>query len=195
MINRNLSPRFAAWIALVLAGLAARTMLLAGAEPGPLVALPAISDQAGSVELEQMLFVQAPGRAGAKDGIVLVWLPEPLEKLCLGKTATRCASIDYCIRTTNRDVAECRNLGINLARIPPYPPDTRPRRMISMTLSKIREWNGNGFGKLQNFYNSAPPASLQRLSMSARVKARIRFTRKPDDDDWDLLQVIAVPPF
>lgn len=153
------------------------------------------SDQAGSVELEQLLFVQAPGPGGAKDGIVLVWLPEPLQKLCLGKTASRCASIDYCIRTTNRDVSECRNLGINLARIRPYPPETRPRRMISLTLFKIREWNGNGFGLLQKFYNSAPPASLQRLSMDARVKARIRFTRKPDDDDWDLLQVIAAPPF
>jgi hypothetical protein len=31
--------------------------------------------------------------------------------------------------------------------------------------------------------------------MSARVKARIRFTRKPDDDDFQLEEVLAVLPF
>lgn len=184
------------WVASVLAILAGLGQAQASAlGPGRAANAIASSDPTGSVEMEQMLFVQAPGPGGAKDGIVLVWLPEPLEKLCLGKTATRCATIDYCIRTTNRDVERCRNLGINLARIQPYPPDTRPRRMISMTMFKLRELNGNGFGLLQKFYNSAPPASLQHLSMSARIKARIRFTRKPDDDDWELLQVIAAPPF
>lgn len=180
--------RFAVWIAAALAPVA-----IVQQDAG--TAAAAQTPQTGSVEIEQMLFVQAPERAGPKDSIVLVWLPEPLQKLCLGKTATRCATIDYCIRTTNRDVAMCRNLGINLARITPYPPDTRPRRMISLTLFKIRPLNGNGFDLLQSFYNSAPPASLARLSMSARVKARIRFTRKPDDDDFDLLQVLAAPAF
>src|SRR3569623_1322662 len=45
------------------------------------------SGQAGSVELEEMLFVQAPEKGIPKDGIVLGWLPEPLEQLWLGKTA------------------------------------------------------------------------------------------------------------
>ena len=151
------------------------------------------SDQARSIELEEMLFVQAPGAGAPKDSIYLAWLPEPLQKLCLGKTAERCATIDYCIRTTNRDDARCRNLGINLARIPKYPPGTRPARMIGLTLFKIREISGNGYGKLQNFYQSLPPASLHRLSMKARVKARIQFTRKPDDDDFNLLQILAAP--
>jgi hypothetical protein len=31
--------------------------------------------------------------------------------------------------------------------------------------------------------------------MSARIKARIRFTRKPDFDELYLLEVLAVPPF
>jgi len=150
------------------------------------------SGQTGSVELEQMLFVQAPENGIPKDGIHLIWLPEPLQKLCLGKTASRCATIDYCIRTTNRDDSRCRNLGVNLARIPNYPPGTRPARMISLTLFKIRDYNGNGYGMLQSFYKSLPPASLNRLSMSARVKARIQFTRKPDDDDFNLLQILAV---
>jgi len=150
------------------------------------------SGQTGSVELEQMLFVQAPENGIPKDGIHLIWLPEPLQKLCLGKTASRCATIDYCIRTTNRDDSRCRNLGVNLARIPNYPPGTRPARMISLTLFKIRDYNGNGYGMLQNFYKSLPPASLNRLSMNARVKARIQFIRKPDDDDFNLLQILAV---
>lgn len=195
MNHRNLHSTFAYSLAAALVFFVASTMPPASAEPARAASAQTSSGQTGSVELEQMLFVQAPGPGGSKDGIVLVWLPEPLQKLCLGKTAPRCATIDYCIRTTNRDVAECRNLGINLARIRPYPPDTRPRRMISMTLFKIRELNGNGYGLLQKYYNSAPPASLARLSMSARVKARVRFTRKADDDDWDLLQIIAVPPF
>jgi hypothetical protein len=150
--------------------------------------------QSGSVELEQMLFVQAPEHGVPNDSIVLIWLPEPLQKLCMGKTAKQCATLDYCVRTTNRDVAMCRNLGINLARISAWPPDTRPRRMISLTLFKIRPLNGNGYDLLQNFYRSAPRASLERLSMGVRVKARIRFTRKPDDDDFELLQIIAAPP-
>ena len=195
MNDKHPHSRLVLRVAFVLAIYAACTTPKLNGEPGHPFAVQTSPDQAGSVELEQMLFVQAPGPGGQKDGIVLVWLPEPLQKLCLGKTATRCATIDYCIRTTNRDVAECRDLGINLPRIRPYPPDTRPRRMISMTLFKIRELNGNGYGLLQKYYNSAPPASLARLSMSARVKARIRFTRKADDDDWDLLQIIAVPPF
>ena len=153
----------------------------------------ASSGQPSSVELEELLFVQAPGPGAPKDSISLAWLPEPLQKLCLGKTSERCATIDYCIRTTNRGDSRCRNLGVNLARIPNYPPGTRPARMISLTLFRIREFNGNGYGMLQNFYKSLPPASLNRLSLNARVKARIQFIRKPDDDDFNLLQILAAP--
>ena len=55
--------------------------------------------------------------------------------------------------------------------------------------------NGNGFDLLQNFYNGASRESMERLSMSARIKARIQFIRKPDDDDFNLIQVVAAPPF
>jgi hypothetical protein len=150
------------------------------------------SDHPGSVELEEFLFVQAPESDNGKGGIVVVWLPQPLQRLCLGKTAKECATIDYCIRTTNREASMCRNIGVNLARIPPYPPGTRPRRMMSIELLYLEPTK---FEQLQDFYRSAPKASLERISMSARVKARIRFTRKPDDDDFDLLEVLAVPPF
>ena len=164
-------------------------------EPGTLVAAQTSSAQASAVELEQFLFVQAPEHDIGKGGIVLVWLPEPLQKLCLGKAANQCAKIDYCIRTTDRNISLCRNLSVNLTRIPPYPSGTRPRRMISLMLVDIRPMKGNGLALLQNFYKTTSRASLERLSINARVKARIRFIRKPDDDDFDLLQIIAVPPF
>lgn len=170
---------------------------LSGAGPAPglghstLLLAQSPSDQS-SVELEQLLFVQAPEQASVKGAIVVIWLPPPLQKLCLGKTASQCAKIDYCIRTTNRESSQCKNIGVNLASIPKYPPDTRPRRMLSLTLMYLQPTK---YELLQHFYNSAPKASLERISMSARVKARIRFTRKPDDDDFDLLDVVAVPPF
>lgn len=158
------------------------------------VAFAQSSDNTGSVELEQFLFVQAPyWDDKTKGGIVVVWLPQPLQKYCLGKTARQCSTIDYCIRTTNRGSSTCANLGVNLARIPPYPAGTRPRRQLSVVYYPRAPIKG--MDQLQKFYQSAPKASLQRLSMSSRIKARIRFTRKPDDDDFDLLEVLAVPPF
>jgi hypothetical protein len=149
-------------------------------------------DQPGSVELEEFLFVQAPEHDNGKGGIVLIWIPQPLLKLCLGKTHTQCATIDYCIRTTNRESSQCKNIGVSLARIPAYPPGTRPRRMMSLVLMYLQP---DKYELLQDFYKSAPKESVERISMSARVKARIRFTRKPDDDDFQLEEVLAVPPF
>jgi len=147
--------------------------------------------QAGSVELEELLFVQAPDWKNGK-GIVVVWLPQPLQRLCLGKTSKQCSTIDFCIRTTNRESSQCKNIGVNLARIPNYPPGTRPRRMHSVALMYL---SPTKFKVLQDFYKSAPKASLERFSMSARVKARIRYTNKPDDDDLEVLDVVAKPPF
>jgi hypothetical protein len=146
----------------------------------------------GPIELEQTLFVQAPEKDFGGHPIVVIWLPQPLQKFCMGKTATQCATIDYCIRTTNRESAQCRNIGVDLARIPRYPAGTRPQRMHSIFLSYL---SPTKFEKLQNFYKSAPKASLERISMSARVKARIQYTVKSDDDDFELLDVSGVPPF
>lgn len=150
------------------------------------------SDQPAPVELEQFLFVQAPERDNSNGAIVVIWLPPSLVKLCLGKTATQCSAIDYCIRTTNRESSQCKNIGVNLARIPPYPAGTRPPRMMSIVLSRLEPTK---FKELQDFYHSAPQASLQRISMRARIKARIRFTKKTNFDDLTLLEVLAVPPF
>jgi len=150
------------------------------------------SDQSGSVDLDQVLFVQDPQFKNGRPGISLLWIPEPLQHICLGKTETQCATIDYCIRTTNPGSAQCRNLGIPRARLPHYPPNMRPRRMLSITLMYLEPTK---FEPLQSFFKSAPAASLDHISMSARIKARIRFTRTADDDDFTLLEVLAVPPF
>jgi hypothetical protein len=74
----------------------------------------------------------------------------------------------------------------------PYPPDTRPRRKLSVVYFPVAPIKG--FEQLREFYKSAPKESLQRISMNARIKTRVRFTRKPDDDDFDLLEVLAMSP-
>jgi hypothetical protein len=148
--------------------------------------------QPKSTELDAILFVQSLRTTDGRDGIHLVWIPQPLQRLCLGKTSQQCANMDYCVRTTNPDVSQCHNLGIPLSRLPKYPRDMIPRRQLSVVLLAL---SPDKFPKLQEFYHRAPKASLEHLSLSTRVKARVRFTRKPDDDDFDVLDVVAVAPF
>jgi hypothetical protein len=57
-----------------------------------------------SLELEPSLFVQLPGGKSIPGAVQLVWIPEPLEKYCFGKTHEQCASMDFCIRTTTKNV-------------------------------------------------------------------------------------------
>jgi hypothetical protein len=146
-----------------------------------------------TVELTEVLFVLNPLTKGAEGGADVLWIPQPLQKYCLGKTAQQCSTIDYCIRTTNRDVSMCQNLGVDLARLPLYPPDTRPRRLLSVTYFPLAPIKG--FDTLRKFLASKPAATFDRLSLGGRIKGRIKFTRSPDDDDFDLLEVLAVPPF
>lgn len=161
-----------------------------------LVALPtaarAQSANATSREMETILFVQSLHTKDGQDGIRLVWIPQPIERLCLGKTADQCSAMDFCIRTTTRSVKVCQNLAVPLSRLPSYPSDMVPRRQMSVTLFRLTP---DYFANLQEFYHHAPKASLEHLSLSARVKARVRFIRKPDDDDFDVLAIIAVAPF
>ena len=150
------------------------------------------SAAAGSKEMEAILFVQSLPLKDGQQGIHLVWIPQPLQRLCLGKTAQQCADIDYCVRTTNRDVSMCRNLGIPMSQLPKYPTGMIPARQLSVTYMKL---SPDYFANLQEFFRRAPKASLQHLSMSARVKARVQFIRKADDDDFNVLEILAVPPF
>ena len=146
-----------------------------------------------STELEASLFVQSPQADNGRGAIRLVWVPQPIERLCLGKTAQQCSTIDYCVRTTNREASICRSLGIPLSRLPSYPHDMRPRRQLSVIYFPAADVKN--LAMLQDFYRRAPRSSFERLSLSARVKARVRFTRRADDDDFDVLEILAVEPF
>jgi hypothetical protein len=177
-----------------------RTVLVIALCAVGLSALPAVgraqsagaAAQPASTEMDAILFVQSLPTKNGKDAIDLVWVPQPIQRLCLGKTAERCARIDYCIRTTNRDVSMCRNLGMPLSRLPSYPRDMLPRRQLSVVLMYLTP---DHFTMLQDFYHRAPRVSLEHLSLSARVKARVRFTRTPDDDGFEVLGILAVAPF
>lgn len=176
-----------------------RNLLVLGICAVALSALPAMgcaqsaSATPASAELEAILFVQSPQPDNGKGAIHLIWVPQPIQRLCLGKTAQQCSTIDYCVRTTNRDVSMCRNLGIPFSRLPSYPRDMRPRRQLSVIYRSIAPIKS--FAMLRDFYQRAPRPSLERLSLDTRVKARVRFTRTPEDDDFDVLDILGVAPF
>ncbi len=142
--------------------------------------------------MEAILFVQSPHPDIGKGAIDLVWVPQPIQRLCLGKTAQQCSTMDYCVRTTNRDVSMCRNLDIPLSRLPSYPHDMLPRRVLSVVLLRLTP---DHFAMLQDFYRRAPRASLEHLSLSTRIKVRVLFTRTPEDDAFNVLEILAVAPF
>ncbi len=178
----------AAWILAAIVCAAAPKM--AGNSPSAAFA-GAAAGQAGSTEMEQTLYVQAPEFANAGDSIVLVWLPEPLVNTCMGRTSKECFTIDYCIRTTNPDGPQCKNLPIPRARLPHYPPGMQPKRGIAVVLRALG--NSNGFDRLKDFYRSAPKASLERLSPDATIRARIRYTSTPSFEGFTLTEVLSTP--
>ena len=143
-----------------------------------------------SLELEPSLFVQLPGGKSVPGAVQLVWIPEPLEKYCLGKTHEQCASMDFCIRTTTKNVSTCRNLAVDLAHLPAYPPDMRPRRMLSVGLYLARM---KGWKELQDYVARIPKDQLEHFSQTVRVKAKVTFTRTPEDDDFRVLEILSVP--
>jgi hypothetical protein len=144
-----------------------------------------------SLELEPSLFVQLPGGKITPGAVQLVWIPEPLEKYRLGKTHVQCASMDFCIRTTTKNVSTCRNLAVDLAHLPAYPPDMRPRRMLSIAL--IPPTVMKGWEELEDYLARVPKDRLEHFSPLARVKAKVRFTRTPEDDDFRVLEILSVP--
>jgi hypothetical protein len=147
--------------------------------------------QSDGIEMKQTLYVQAPDFPGAGDSIVLVWLPEPLVSTCMGRTMKECFKIDYCIRTTNPNGPQCRDLGIPRAQLPHYPADMRPRRAISVVLRAMG--NDHGFDRLKTFYRNAPPSTLSRLSAQATIQARIRYDDNPSFQGFSLLEVLSTP--
>jgi len=144
-----------------------------------------------SIELEPSLFVQLPGGKSTPGAVQLVWIPEPLEKYCFGKTHEQCASMDFCIRTTSKNVSTCRNLAVDLAHLPAYPADMRPRRMMSIAL--IPPTIMKGWEELQDYIARVPKEKLEHFSPLARIKAKVAFTRTPEDDDFRVLEILSVP--
>jgi hypothetical protein len=144
-----------------------------------------------SLELEPSLFVQLPGGKITPGAVQLVWIPEPLEKYCFGKTHEQCASMDFCIRTTTKNVSTCRNLAVDLAHLPAYPPDMRPRRMLSIAL--IPPTRMKGWDELQDYLAHAPKDRLEHFSPLGRIKAKVTFSRTPEDDDFRVLEILSVP--
>src|SRR5579864_2524507 len=119
------------------------------------------------VELDDSLFVQNP-TPGVK-GYHVVWIPEPLQKVCMGKTAKQCADMDYCIRTTNKNVSMCRGL----PKLPTYPAGMRPRRVFSITY--MEPGNTKVLEFLRQFHATQPSTAFDRLFMGVRVKARLKL--------------------
>ncbi len=156
-----------------------------------LVVSAASSGQSDGIEMEQTLYVQAPDFPGGDNSIVLVWLPEPLVSTCMGKTMKECSQIDYCIRTTNPNGPQCRDLGIPRAQLPHYPADMRPRRAISVVLRAMG--NDHGFDRLKAFYRNASPSSLSRLSPDATIQATIRYDDNPSFQGFYVLEVLSTP--
>ena len=144
-----------------------------------------------SLELEPSLFVQLPGGKITPGAVQLVWIPEPLEKYCFGKTHEQCASMDFCIRTTTKNVSTCRNLAVDLTHLPAYPPNMRPRRMMSIAL--IPPTRMNGWQELEDYIARIPKDQLEHFSPTVRVKAKVTFIRRPEDDDFRVLEILSVP--
>jgi hypothetical protein len=144
-----------------------------------------------TLELEPSLFIQLPNVKSVPGSVQLVWIPEPLEKFCIGRTHEQCAAMDFCIRTTTKNVSTCQNLAVDLAHLPSYPRDMRPRRMLSIAM--IPPTRMKGWVELQDYIGHAPKDGLQRFSPLARVTAKVRFTRTPDDDDFRVLEILSVP--
>ncbi len=151
-----------------------------------------LAPQERTSELEASLFVQDPHLEGGKKGIQVIWIPQPIQRYCLGKTPKECSTIDYCIRTTNKHASMCQGLSVDTTRLPAYPPDVPPRRVLSIVYF-LPTQTAKGFDSLARFFENVPKGSLDHLSRSARIRARIKLTRSADDDQFDVLEVLAVP--
>jgi hypothetical protein len=154
--------------------------------------LPPQPPQEKTSEVEASLFVQDPHLPDGKKSVQVIWIPQPVQKYCLGKTTKECSTIDYCIRTTDKRAATCQNLGANIARLPAYPPDVTPRRMLSIIYFFPMD-SANGFGRLAEFFEKAPKGALDRLSAKARIRARVKLSRSADDDQFEVLEVLEAP--
>ena len=75
---------------------------------------------------------------------------------------------------------------MDLAHLPAYPPDMRPRH-------NPLPCPNERLGELQDYVASAPKDRLEHFSPLARIKAKVTFTRTPEDDDFRVLEILSVP--
>jgi hypothetical protein len=173
------------WL-LRLAATAAAGLMLCAQAPSP-------APTGSALELEEFLYIQNPHPDAALKGAVYVlWIPQPVMKYCSEKTAEQCIAIDFCIRTTSKQVSMCQNLSVNVTKLSRYPNDTGPRRVLSITY--FPRAPVKGLDTLLQYFNSNPKATFDRLSPNARIKARVKLIRSATDDQFELLEVLAVPP-
>jgi len=164
----------------------------------PQASLAAPAAQEGPAEVETSLFFQDAHWKSPKGGpatpaaITVAWIPEPIQEHCLGKDLQECSTIDFCIRTTTKTVAMCKNLPANLRNLPRYPAGTTPPRVFSITFSN-RAPNIPGFDNLRKYVDAAPSGSFDQLSMQARITARVRLTGTANNGNFALLEVVSVP--
>ena len=145
-------------------------------------------------EREEFLYVLNPPAGAPKDAkVALLWIPSAVERYCLGKSREQCAAIDYCVRTTTRNVPMCRNLPVDVTQIPKYAPDLYPRRVLGVTYFQAATIDIAGLTGLYEYMDKSLRTDFDRLSLPQRIKARIRVKRSADDDDFDLLEVVALP--
>ncbi len=68
----------------------------------------------------------------------------------------------------------------------------RYRRVLSVTM--IPPTRMKGWAELQDYLARAPKDGLERFSpLALRIKAKVTFTRTPDDDDFRVLEILSVP--
>jgi hypothetical protein len=50
-----------------------------------------------------------------------------------------------------------------------------------------------GWEELQDYVARAPKDRLEHFSPLARIKAKVTFTRTPEDDGFRVLEILSVP--
>ncbi len=134
---------------------------------------------AQAAEVQDFVYVVTPPPNLANDAVQVVWIPAPVLKHCIGQTLQRCIDIDYCLRTANK-TGKCAGLA-------PYPKTTIPNRVLSIVYYRAADFPG--VRKLFAIYDAQPRSAFAQLSDAHRLPARIKHTRKPDDDDFDVLEI------
>lgn len=147
--------------------------------------------QSPTTGLETFLYIQNTHNTQRPDSIYLLWIPEPVLKYCLNRPTQDCINIDFCIRTTTKQVKQCQNLPIDISHITRYSQETQPRRVLGVTV--YRMVGLKGWDSVLAYFKSQPPGAFDRLTPSTRIKALVKFTRNPDDDSFNLLEVLQVP--